>query len=214
MLSSLNILEAESKTCTKCSLNHARTKVVFGRGRPDAPLLVIGEAPGSRENTEGIPFCGPAGHFLDRLFEVAKVPADAYFTNLVKCHPPGNELPTPTQIKACSGYLTAQVSALKPRAILLLGRCAISSVAFVSGSVDAVMALGPLQTPWGIAAYGAYHPSYLLRVFDGDPGAFPALLRAQVGALRAAGAAAGILTDAQGICNTAPPDDQVRPQDS
>lgn len=191
----LERVAAEVRECVRCSLGLFRNRAVAGRGDPAAALVLIGEAPGAQEDLEGTPFCGPAGQLLDSLLGVARIEASrCYVTNVVKCRPRGNELPGPSQLAACSGYLDAQVSALKPKAAVLLGRCAVSAVTGAVGPIEDLCSGGPLQTRWGIPAWAAYHPSFLLRArSDRGDGDFGRLVAFEVGALRAAGRQAGVL---------------------
>src|SRR4051794_30207532 len=71
--------------CTACPLYAGATQTVFGEGQGHAPLMLIGETPGDREDLAGRPFVGPAGRLLDQSLEVAGIErGDAYVTNAVK----------------------------------------------------------------------------------------------------------------------------------
>lgn len=218
MPSSLKAISEQVESCRKCNLGNLRTRSVFGRGSAAAPLLVVGEAPGYHEDLEGVPFCGAAGQLLDRVLEVSGIPEDlVYVTNIIKCRPPNNEVPSPRQIGACAAHLDEQVRAIAPAALLLLGRSSVSAVACAVGSVEALIKLGALSTRWGIPAFAAYHPSYLLRQYDEDRDLFALSLRAQVGAFREAARAAGILqkvarvVDAEHVSDGPPPHDHGCP---
>ena len=113
----------EARGCTRCpQLASTRTQVVFGAGNADADLMFVGEAPGAKEDEQGIPFVGPAGKLLDELLaEVGLTRADVFVANTLKCRPPGNRDPQPGEIENCSDYLMRQVELIAPRVICTLG---------------------------------------------------------------------------------------------
>ena len=116
----------EARGCTRCpQLAATRTTVVFGSGHADADLMFVGEAPGAREDEQGIPFVGAAGKLLGELLaEVGLTRADVFIANVLKCRPPGNRDPLPAEIENCSDYLMRQVELIEPRVICTLGNFA------------------------------------------------------------------------------------------
>ena len=119
----LDEVAAEVSTCTKCDLCKGRTKAVPGEGNPHARIMFIGEGPGFHEDTQGRPFVGPAGQFLEELLASINLKrADVFITNVVKCRPPGNRDPLPAEINACNDYLERQIAAIDPQVIVTLGR--------------------------------------------------------------------------------------------
>lgn len=109
--------------CPNCALARTRTQTVPGSGPITAEVVLIGEAPGQREDERGLPFVGPAGRFLDELLAVAGWSRESvYVTNVVKCRPPGNRDPEPEEIAACRPYLEEQFALLAPHLIVTLGR--------------------------------------------------------------------------------------------
>jgi DNA polymerase len=112
-----------ARDCTACpQLAGSRTQVVFGGGNADADLMLIGEAPGAREDELGTPFVGAAGRLLDELLaSVGVTRADVFVTNVLKCRPPGNRDPAPTEIARCRTYLDDQIALVRPRVIATLG---------------------------------------------------------------------------------------------
>jgi len=120
---SLRELEEAVASCTRCPLHKVRRNPVPGEGPSDAPLMLVGEAPGAKEDEEGRPFVGRAGQLLNQLMaEVGLRREEAYITNIVKCRPPGNRDPTEEEKAACSPYLLAQISLIKPKVVVALGR--------------------------------------------------------------------------------------------
>ncbi|HWI08795.1 MAG TPA: uracil-DNA glycosylase [Solirubrobacteraceae bacterium] len=119
----LTAVYREARACTRCSgLASTRTQVVFGAGNADADLMFVGEAPGAREDEQGLPFVGAAGKLLGELLgEVGLTRDDVFIANVLKCRPPGNRDPLPVEIDNCSEYLYEQVKLIEPRVICTLG---------------------------------------------------------------------------------------------
>ncbi len=113
----------QARGCTRCpDLAQTRTQVVFGAGNADADLMFVGEAPGAREDEVGLPFVGAAGKLLDELLgEVGLARGDVFVANVLKCRPPGNRDPLPSEIDNCQDYLMRQVELIEPRVICTLG---------------------------------------------------------------------------------------------
>src|SRR5438046_1021243 len=119
----LDQLRAEAAGCRNCELWRHATQTVFGEGREGAPLMLVGEQPGDREDVEGAPFVGPAGAMLDKaLADVGIARDDAYVTNAVK-HFKFEERgkrrihkkPAAGEIKACHPWLDGELDAVRPR---------------------------------------------------------------------------------------------------
>ena len=105
-----------------------------GTGPKHASIMIVGEAPGREEDEQGIPFVGRAGRLLDQMLATAGIDRDDVFvTNAVRCRPPGNETPSAGQIAKCRPYLEAEVAAVQPRFLLLLGGSALKSVTGAGG---------------------------------------------------------------------------------
>lgn len=118
-------LGARARVCTDCRLSQTRTQVVFGVGRHDAQVMMVGEAPGRNEDLQGEPFVGAAGHLLNRLLaEVGMQREDVYIANVLKCRPPNNRDPRPDEIAACKGYLRQQLDLVDPQVLMTLGNFA------------------------------------------------------------------------------------------
>lgn len=119
----LTAVYREARACTRCpELASTRTQVVFGAGNSDADLMFVGEAPGAREDEQGIPFVGAAGKLLDELLgEVGLSRSDVFVANVLRCRPPGNRDPLPAEIESCSEYLMRTVALIQPRVICTLG---------------------------------------------------------------------------------------------
>ncbi len=122
----LTAVYRQARSCTRCpELASTRTQVVFGSGNANAGLMFVGEAPGAREDEQGIPFVGAAGKLLgDLLAEVGLTREDVFVANVLKCRPPGNRDPLPAEIENCSDYLMRQVELIAPLVICTLGNFA------------------------------------------------------------------------------------------
>lgn len=163
-------IEARVRGCKACGLRAGCRQSVPGVGdQLQGGCLIIGEAPGEQEDLRGEPFVGRSGQLLDRMLASIGLSRQhrVYITNVVKCRPPGNRDPLPVELAACRAHLDAQIQALRPAVILLLGRHAAHSL--LPGTSE--IALGKLRVqersldlPWGyVPVVVTYHPAYLLR---------------------------------------------------
>lgn len=150
--------------CRACGLCETRTQTVFGVGRRDADLMLIGEAPGAEEDRRGEPFVGRAGQLLDRMLAAICLSRDqVYIANILKCRPPGNRDPKPEEAAACRAFLLRQIALVQPRVLVSLGRISAQNL------LETDEAVGRLRGRWRSFGSGAlplmvtYHPSYLLR---------------------------------------------------
>lgn len=160
---SLSDLRERVLFCRRCALWENRTQVVFGEGRVPADLMFIGEAPGEVEDQSGRPFVGPAGQLLTKILESAGIPREeVYITNVVKCRPPGNRVPTKDEMAACWEWLSAQIGLVQPKIIVTLGN---TPTHWLLGRNDGINDLRGRFFPWkgGIEIFPMFHPSYLLR---------------------------------------------------
>tara|TARA_Y100000748_G_scaffold247802_1_gene212437 strand:+ start:250 stop:918 length:669 start_codon:yes stop_codon:yes gene_type:complete len=114
------------ENCRECNLGNSRNNFVFGSGDPNADLLLVGEGPGENEDLIGEPFVGRAGKLLDKILRaIGYNRADKVFiTNIVKCRPPDNRDPLPSEVGECSPYLIQQINLIKPKIIVALGKIA------------------------------------------------------------------------------------------
>jgi DNA polymerase len=97
--------------------------LVLGDGNPDADIVFIGEAPGKREDEQGLPFVGASGKFLNEMLAAAGLDrCDVYITNIVKYRPPNNRDPKPAEKQAFWPYLARQLEIIQPTVIVTLGK--------------------------------------------------------------------------------------------
>jgi len=158
----LRRLYNEVKDCRRCQLANHRTRLVFGGGNWNSPIMLIGEAPGFYEDREGKPFVGRAGQLLDKILKAIQLSRDDVFiTNVVKCRPPENRDPLPEEIAACHFILERQLEIIKPRFILILGRVAAGSLLKTEAPLAELR--GKIHDVFGARTVVTYHPAALLR---------------------------------------------------
>ena len=115
--------------CKLCNLCRNRTNAVPGEGNSRASIMFVGEAPGRNEDEKGRPFVGLAGKILDEtLDKVGILRSRIFVTNIVKCRPPGNRVPTEDERRVCKNYLDREISMISPKIICILGRTAYQSL--------------------------------------------------------------------------------------
>ena len=161
--SNITSFENQINKCHKCDLGNSRTNFVFGIGDPDASLMLVGEAPGEKEDIEGEPFVGRAGKLLDKiLIAIGRSRnKDVFICNVLKCRPPNNRDPLSTEIKECEPYLKHQINLIKPKLIVALGRIAGKTLLGVDNSLKSMR--GEIHNYYDITLIVTYHPSALLR---------------------------------------------------
>ncbi len=157
-------LRAEVSDCRRCGLCESRTQTVFGVGNTAADVLVIGEAPGAEEDRQGEPFVGRAGQLLNSMLRALGRPRETvYIANILKCRPPGNRDPSPTEVASCLPYLQRQIELLAPRLILVVGRIAAQSLLATDTSIGRLRGHLHRYGTQGTPLVVTYHPAYLLR---------------------------------------------------
>ncbi|MBN2453510.1 MAG: uracil-DNA glycosylase [Candidatus Omnitrophica bacterium] len=158
----LDCLKREVLRCRGCSLAETRLNVVFGAGNPKAALMFVGEAPGSEEDIQGLPFVGRAGQLLTKIIEaIGMKREDVYIANVLKCRPPNNRAPLPTEILACRENIRRQIAIIKPEVICTLGKFASQTLLNTDTPISRLR--GNLYEYEGIKVIPTFHPAYLLR---------------------------------------------------
>jgi DNA polymerase len=159
--------------CRGCPLYRNATQAVFGEGKRDARLVMVGEQPGDQEDLQGHVFVGAAGKMLDRcLAEVGLPRQELWLTNAVKhfkFEPRGkrriHKKPTTTEVQACFPWLEAELERLAPEMVVCLGATAIRAV--LGPKVAVTRDHGKVfSTEWAPWVMPTYHPSALLRAPD------------------------------------------------
>lgn len=155
-------LKDKYSNCTKCNLATTRKNFVYGTGNNKSKLLIIGEAPGAKEDEQGLPFVGRAGMLLTKMLKAIDLDReDVYITNIVKCRPPKNRDPLLEEINACINYLNEQIVLIKPKAILLLGR--VSAKTLLNKDISLAQFRAKKYNIMRIRTFVTYHPAALLR---------------------------------------------------
>ncbi len=147
--------------CQKCPLGKTRKKFVFGEGPQTAELVFVGEAPGEEEDLQGRPFVGEAGKLLTKIIEAMGLKReDVFICNVLKCRPPQNREPQPSEIEQCQPYLKHQLKIIQPKAICALGSFAAKTLLQSERSIGQLR--GKLFEYEGIPLVPTYHPAACL----------------------------------------------------
>lgn len=166
-------LASAAERCQGCELFKNATQTVFGAGAATARMVLIGEAPGDREDLEGAPFVGPAGRLLDELLAAAGIARDdVYVTNAVKhfkWEPRGkrrlHKKPSARELKACRPWLEAELAVIGPEAVVCLG--ATAAQAIFGRTFRITTQRGEiLSSDWSLRTLATWHPSAILRAPD------------------------------------------------
>lgn len=159
-MSVLNELYEEIAACQLCEIAKYRNRVVPGEGAEDADIMFIGEAPGWHEDQQGRPFVGPAGQYLDELLASINLRrGQVYIANVIKCRPPVNRDPLPTEIRSCHRWLERQIEIIRPRVIVTLGRYSMAMF-FPGKSISRIH--GTARRRDNVVYYAMYHPAAAL----------------------------------------------------
>lgn len=149
--------------CTACKLCSGRQHVVFGVGNPQAEILFIGEGPGQHEDEQGEPFVGRSGQLMDKMLNYIDLDRsrNIYIANIVKCRPPQNRDPEQEEIAACMGYLRNQMTLIRPKIIVCVGR--IAAMTLIQPDYRVTRQHGEWVQKNGVWMMGTFHPAALLR---------------------------------------------------
>ena len=160
----LAALREQYNRCTQCPLaTQGRTRVVFGAGPATATLMIIGEAPGRDEDSQGAPFVGRSGKLLTSMLASAGIDRSTiYISNVAKCRPPENRPPTPEESTTCMSHLLLkEIAIIKPDVICTLGATATSIFFDIKKGVSSKR--GQFTQTEYFMIMPTYHPSYILR---------------------------------------------------
>ena len=150
------------KDCMKCKLGSTRNNVVFGSGNPNSDIVFVGEAPGKDEDLQGLPFVGRSGKLLDKMLSSINLKREnIYILNVLKCRPPENRTPIPSEIEQCEPYLKKQLEIIKPKLIVALGRVSAMTILKTKDSLTDMRK--KIFNYEGIDFLVTYHPAALLR---------------------------------------------------
>lgn len=150
-------------SCTRCRLAEGRKQVVFSDGNPSGRLMVVGEAPGAREDATGLPFVGQAGKLLDLMLAAVGLSRkdSVYICNVLKCRPPGNRNPLPDELDSCAPLLKRQIDLIAPEVLLAVGSFAAQWLTSTTKPLGKLR--GEVYSYQGVPLVVTYHPAALLR---------------------------------------------------
>jgi len=151
----------------RCDLKQGARSLVFADGNPLARVMVLGEAPGREEDQQGLPFIGPAGQMLDRMFAAiglsrrsAEPERALYITNIVPWRPPQNRDPSPAEIAMFMPFVARHVALIDPAVLVLMGNIPCFGVL---GQRGITRLRGQWAEALGRPVLPMFHPAYLLR---------------------------------------------------
>lgn len=161
-LVSWNQLHEDILKCTACSLHQGIQNKVIGQGNQKARLMIVGESPGAQEDRSGVAFIGAAGELLTKMLAAIEINRnDVYICNIIKCRPPNNRTPSPSECESCLPFLRQQFVLVKPQVMLLMGSTALKSI--LSPDLTITKSRGNWFERKGIWMLPTYHPAALLR---------------------------------------------------
>jgi DNA polymerase len=130
--------------------------------------MLVGEGPGKTENDTGVPFSGPAGQLMTKIFALAGIQRQSvYWTNTVRCHPPNNRVPSVGEMDACRPLLLGEIEHIQPKVIILAGSTAIKNLLKIKSPMGEVA--GRWARIKGIPTVCIYHPAAVLHTQERDP---------------------------------------------
>ncbi len=161
-------LEAAIRSFEGCALKRTAKNTVFADGTPDAPVMVVGEAPGADEDRLGKPFVGVSGQLMDRMMEAIGLTRAGgfYITNILFWRPPGNRTPTLAEQAMCLAFTRRHIELVRPKVLVLAGGVAAKAV------LDTAEGIMRLRGKWAsyrlsdgteVPTMPTFHPAYLLR---------------------------------------------------
>ncbi|MDR1002269.1 MAG: uracil-DNA glycosylase [Oscillospiraceae bacterium] len=165
----LDNLRLQCLSCRKCEPGTTRTNLVFGVGNPNARVMFIGEAPGEQEDLRGEPFVGRSGKLMDSMIAEVGLYRDKniYIANMIKCRPPNNRDPLPSEQEACINWLRAQFKIIKPKIIVCVGRIAAARI--MKPDIKITKEHGVFMEKKGVLMMATLHPAALLRNINQKP---------------------------------------------
>lgn len=150
-----------------CNLKFTAKNLVFADGNSNAPLMLVGEAPGRDEDLEGLPFVGRSGRLLDRMLAAIGLDrTSAYIANVIPWRPPGNRTPTPHETEICRPFIERQIELVNPKVLVNLGGPSAKTLLNTTEGILRLRGNWRAHTTasgTAIPAMPTLHPAYLLR---------------------------------------------------
>ena len=162
-------LKSKIEKIEDCDLKNNASKMVFSDGKYDSPIMIVGEAPGEKEDGIGKPFVGEAGSLLNKMLSAIKLKREnIYITNLINYRPPNNRRPETKEIIRYSKYLKEHISIINPKILIIMGSAAMESlfgnnikISKERGSWKEIIINNKTYK-----TIITFHPAYLLRLPD------------------------------------------------
>ena len=164
--SNLKRLKKSISNLKNCSLKNNATNIVFSDGNPKSKIMLLGEAPGSNEDQEGLPFVGRAGILLDKM--LASINLDrknVYISNVINYRPPENRKPTDEEMKRYLPFVKKHIEIIAPKILILLGSTAMNAL------IGDDLVISKVRGQWIEKKFGqcktsvivTFHPAFLMR---------------------------------------------------
>ncbi len=162
----LEKLKTSISNIKNCELKKSATNIVFADGNPKAKIMLIGEAPGSNEDQEGLPFVGRAGTLLDKMLNSINLDRKkVYISNIINYRPPDNRRPTDEEIKRYLPFITKHIEIINPKILVLLGSTAMNAL------IGNEVVISKMRGKWIEKKFGncktsviiTFHPAFLMR---------------------------------------------------
>ena len=163
---SLEKLKKSISNIKNCELKNSSTNIVFADGNPKSKIMLVGEAPGSNEDLEGLPFVGRAGTLLDKM--LASISLDrknVYISNIINYRPPENRRPTEEEMNRYLPFIKKHIEIINPKILVLLGSTAMNAL------IDKDSVISKVRGKWIESEFGqcktstivTFHPASLMR---------------------------------------------------
>lgn len=159
-------LEAAIRAFEGCGLKATATNTVIARGNPQAPLMIVGEAPGRDEDAQGLPFVGESGQLLDKMLKaIGRDESNVYISNMLFWRPPGNRDPSAEEIVACRPFIERLIELVQPKVLVCTGKFSTATLLGTTQGITRVRGRWHEYSKGGITvpAMPMLHPAYLLR---------------------------------------------------
>ena len=149
-----------------CSLKSSATNIVFGDGNPKSKIMLVGEAPGSNEDQEGLPFVGRAGALLDKMLASINLNRkNVYISNIINYRPPENRRPTDEEVNRYMPFIKKHIEIINPKILVLLGSTAMNAL------IGNDIVISKARGKWIDKEFGScktsviitFHPAFLMR---------------------------------------------------
>ena len=162
----LERLKKSIVTIKNCSLKSSATNIVFSDGNPKSKIMLVGEAPGSNEDQEGLPFVGRAGALLDKMLASINLNRkNVYISNIINYRPPENRRPTDEEVNRYMPFIKKHIEIINPKILVLLGSTAMNAL------IGNDIVISKARGKWIDKKFGScktsviitFHPAFLMR---------------------------------------------------